>query len=83
MRYIYDDEADALYVYLREDGEVARSVVVDEGRTVDFGPNGEPVGIEVLGASAGIRVADLNRRFDLKEYVNNLLRLERAVLVDP
>jgi len=83
MRYIYDDEADALYVYLREDGEVARSVVVDEGRTIDFGPDGEPVGIEVLGASAGIHVSDLSRRFDLQEYVTSLLRVERAVLVDP
>lgn len=83
MRYIYDDEADALYVYLREDGEVARSVVIDEGRTLDYGADGQPVGIEILGASAGIRLADLTYRFGLHEYTMSLLRLERAVVSDP
>lgn len=83
MRYIYDDEADALYVYLREGGEVVRSVEVDAGRVIDYGPDGEPVGIEILGASTGIHLADLTRQFDLQNYTSALLRLERAVLVDP
>ena len=51
MRYTYDVEADAIYIYLREGVKVARSQIVDKDRVVDFGPDGRPVGVEILGAS--------------------------------
>lgn len=76
MRYTYDDEADALYVSLIEGADVAHSVVVDEGRSVDLGEDGSAVGIEVLGASAGVAVLDLVDRFDLGEHVTHLQTLE-------
>ena len=76
MRYTYDDEADALYVSLIEGADVARSVVVDEGRSVDLGADGSAVGIEVLGASAGVAVLDLVNRFDLGAHVAHLQALE-------
>lgn len=75
MRYTYDDEADALYVYLRE-VDVARSVVVDEDRVVDVDQLGEAVGLEFLGASEGIKIVDLVERFRLQPYYGHLRPLE-------
>jgi uncharacterized protein YuzE len=78
MKYSYDDEADALYLYLREGVEVARSIVVDEDRVVDVDAFGRAVGIEVLGASAGVRLVDLVEKFDLQPYVGHLRQLEAS-----
>ncbi len=83
MRYIYDDEADALYVYLREGESVARSEIIDEGRVVDFGQDGQPVGIELLSASAGVQVSDLATRYELWSDAVSLRRLERTDFIDP
>lgn len=79
MRYTYDDEADAVYVHLREDGEdapVARSIVVDEGRVVDVDAGGRPIGIEVVSASNGVALSDLAERFGLSHIRPHLQRLE-------
>jgi uncharacterized protein YuzE len=76
MKSTYDDEADALYLYLRDGIRVARSVVVDADRNVDLGPDGRAVGIEVLGASHGVRLLDLVERFGLQAYVPHLRHAE-------
>jgi uncharacterized protein YuzE len=78
MRYTYDDEADALYVHLREENHasVARSVVVDEGRVMDLDRQGDPVGIEILGASGGVHLSDLVDRFRLQDWTVHLRQLE-------
>jgi uncharacterized protein YuzE len=68
MLITFDDATDALYLYLREGVPVARSVVVDEDRTIDFGPDNQPVGVEVLGASTGVHLDDVVPKFDLWEY---------------
>ncbi len=69
MKVLYDREADALYVPLQKRGTaVHRSVFVDDATTVDLDIRGEPVGIEVLGASHGVRLLNLVERFDLKGY---------------
>jgi uncharacterized protein YuzE len=78
MRYTYDDEADALYIRLLEDVPVARSVVVDDERTVDLDDSERPVGIEVVGASDGVRLRDLVERFSLEAYGEHLTKLEQA-----
>ena len=76
MRFTYDDRADALYALLREDAPVARSIVIDDDRVLDVDERGEPVGIEVLGASKGVRLTDLVDRFGLGEYRESLRNLE-------
>lgn len=78
MRYTYDDEADALYIRLVEEADRARSIVVDDDRVVDLDESGRAVGIEVLGASEGVRLQDLIQRFSLDEFGAHLESLERA-----
>ena len=46
----YDPEADVLYL-VSEEGEVARSVEVRPGITVEFGDQGKILGVEILRAS--------------------------------
>jgi len=77
MRSTYDDEADALYACLREDVPVARSIIVDDDRVVDVDDQGRAIGIEVLGASRGVRLTDLAGRFvELEPFRKALARLE-------
>jgi len=78
MRYTYDDQADALYVRLVEDAGVARSVVVDDDRTVDVDDSDRVVGIEILGASEGFILRDLIERFSLDAFGEHLKKLEQA-----
>ena len=53
MKVTYDAEADALYIQFRpiEPG-TAQSRDVTEDVTLDYGPDGKLVGMEVLDASA-------------------------------
>lgn len=51
MRYTYDFEADALYLYLRQ-GSPRRQVEVG-GVTVDLDDDDQIVGVEVIGARLG------------------------------
>ena len=51
MRITYDAEADALYIYLREDVEQVTTLPVNRDVIVDLGAEEEVVGIEVLRAS--------------------------------
>ncbi|MDP2674088.1 MAG: DUF2283 domain-containing protein [Dehalococcoidia bacterium] len=50
MKITYDSEADALYIRLRE-VELADSMDVEEGVTVDLDSEGHIAGIEILDAS--------------------------------
>lgn len=66
MLITYDSSVDAAYIYLCEDPEVARSVVIDEQRVVDLDEGGEVVGIEILEASSGFELNDIVERFHLQ-----------------
>ena len=78
MKLSYDDEADAIYVYAQEDGSVARSEILEDGRVVDLDADGRLIGVEILDASSmGVRLADLADRFDLGERRAGLEALER------
>lgn len=46
----YDAEADVLYLVC-EEGEIARSIEVSPGITVEFGDAGNILGVEILRAS--------------------------------
>ena len=50
MKITYDPEADALYIRLRE-VQLADSMDVEEGVTVDLDSEGHIAGIEILDAS--------------------------------
>jgi uncharacterized protein YuzE len=46
----YDTKADVLYLFA-EEGEIARSLEVSPGITVEFGEAGNILGVEILRAS--------------------------------
>jgi uncharacterized protein YuzE len=62
MRLEYDSEADAAYVWLREDIERAFGLDLDSSRYVDFGADQRPVGVELLHVSRGVDTAGLPAR---------------------
>lgn len=56
---IYDKEADILYVRLLDDEPVARQTFVDDLRIVDHSEDGSVIGVEFVGASDGVELADV------------------------
>lgn len=60
MKIEYSKEADAIYVYFREE-YVAKSKEIEDGVVIDFDKNGQIIGIEVL---------DVSQRFSLSDIVN-------------
>ncbi|MEQ9093200.1 MAG: DUF2283 domain-containing protein, partial [Miltoncostaeaceae bacterium] len=52
MRAEYDSEADALQIYLTEDGARWASGVDIEGHQVDYDDRGRPAGLELLDPAA-------------------------------
>lgn len=54
MRFEYDKEVDAGYIYLVEaigDGEAVKTIELDSNIILDFNKEGKLLGIEVLNAS--------------------------------
>ena len=60
MKIAYSKEADAIYVYFKEDF-VAKSKEIEDGVVIDFDEKGQLIGIEVL---------DVSQRFSLSDIVN-------------
>ncbi|MGH2813321.1 MAG: DUF2283 domain-containing protein [Actinomycetota bacterium] len=67
--YTYDEEADALYVLLAPEAEIAisRTVELGERLHVDVDDHGHPVGVEILYPSRGpVDLGPIKDRFGLK-----------------
>ena len=60
MKIEYSKEADALYVYFKEEF-VAKSKKIEDGVMIDFDEKNQLIGIEVL---------DVSQRFSLSDIVN-------------
>ncbi len=60
MKIEYSKEADAIYVYFKEE-YVAKSKEIEDGVVIDFDEKGQLIGIEVL---------DVSQRFSLSDIVN-------------
>lgn len=61
-RVTYNKGADAAYIYLREDAQIARTRNLDGVRLIDYAEDSEPVGIELLDVSEGVNLDDLPAR---------------------
>ncbi len=61
----YSPESDAVYIQL-SDHEVAHTRTIDDARIVDYDAAWQLVGVELLGASAGIDLRDLPNRDELE-----------------
>jgi uncharacterized protein YuzE len=89
MRFSYDPSVDALWVRIKEDGPIVRTVEVRDG-LLDLDADGKVVAFELLGASAVIeRAAELATNPDLVEVLTEAVtgyakeaqaELERASL---
>lgn len=54
MKFEYDKEADAAYIYLEgsiTDGQAEKTIELNDDIIVDFDKNGKLLGIEILSAS--------------------------------
>lgn len=60
MKIEYSKEADAIYVYFKEEF-VAKSMEIEDGVVIDFDEKGHLIGIEVL---------DVSQRYSLSDIVN-------------
>jgi uncharacterized protein YuzE len=60
MRIEYSKEADALYIYFKEE-YVAKSKEIVDGIVLDFDKKGQLIGIEIL---------DVSQRFSLSDIAN-------------
>ena len=76
MRVLYDAAVDALYLPFRRGARVSRSIVVDVKRIVDLDDRGNPVGIEILGASHGVQLSDLVEEYGLQEWAPDIPAIE-------
>lgn len=66
MKVSYDEEADALYIKLR-DGDYDESDEVQEGIILDYDAEGNLIAIEILNASTRFTLQDLtNVSFELQ-----------------
>jgi uncharacterized protein YuzE len=75
MKVDYDQQADALYVTLTADAEVARTVQVDPGTLVDRDGRGRLIGVELIRPARPWPLDEILSRFPA-EYVDaRLLRL--------
>jgi uncharacterized protein YuzE len=57
----YSRESNAVYIQL-PDEEITRTQAIDDARIVDYDAKGGVVGVEILGASAGIDLRELPER---------------------
>ena len=54
MKFEYDKEVDAAYIYLEhpiKEGEAKKTIELNENIIIDFNENGKLLGIEILDAS--------------------------------
>jgi uncharacterized protein YuzE len=68
----YDQQADALYVRLRE-GNVARTDEIDELTFVDVDASGDPLGIEVLHPARAVPTQMIFERYNIHGSIRRLL----------
>ncbi|MHB1535731.1 MAG: DUF2283 domain-containing protein [Acidimicrobiales bacterium] len=64
MRYRYDQDSDALYVYVT-DGEVDHTEELVDGVILDVGADGSLAGIDVMVPSGGWDPSPIAERFQL------------------
>ena len=67
----YDPDGDTLYVRLRDGGTVARQTFLDDSRIIDHSDDGAVVGIEFIGASAGVDLGDVPFAQQVEDLIGN------------
>ena len=65
----FDSDADILYVRLLDDESVARQTFLDDLRIIDRSEDGSVIGVEFVGASDGVELADVPFAQQLEELI--------------
>ena len=58
IKYTYDKDADAIYIYL-SDKPYSYTVELDDSRNINYAEDDTPIGIELLYASGGVNIGNL------------------------
>jgi len=58
VKYKYDRDADAIYVYLSSD-KYSHGEDLDEDRRIDYSSDNKPIGVELLSVSKGVNLDSL------------------------
>jgi uncharacterized protein YuzE len=61
LRTKYDEEADAAYIYVDEQGKVDKTLQLDNGILVDIDSHKRIVGIEILNAKSKIHLPQIDK----------------------
>jgi uncharacterized protein YuzE len=75
MKVGYDLQADALYITLKEQAEVARTIQVDPGTLVDLDSRGNLIGVEVIRPARPWPLDEILNQFSTSDANAHLLRL--------
>lgn len=65
MKISYDEMADAVYITLKEQG-VERTVRIGSDIAIDYGPNGEIYGIEILSARENFEFEEKEPKIEIE-----------------
>lgn len=76
MRVLYDAAVDALYLPFRRGARVDTSLIVDGKRIIDLDERGNPVGVEIMGASHGVQLSDLVEEYGLQDWAPDFPAIE-------
>jgi len=67
----YSADSDAIYVFLSE-GEIEKSVSLDDFRNIDYTSDGVVVGVEFIGVGGGIDLSDVPYRPTVEKLIHEL-----------
>lgn len=68
MKIKYDSEADAVYITLKGRG-VDHTMRVGPDFAIDYGPDGEVHGIEILAAKKHLRLSPTHQKIELENLI--------------
>ena len=80
LRYRYDRNADAIYIYLSNQ-PYSYTVELDDSRNIDYSEDDTPVGIELLYVSSGVNTVDLPNVMAVERVIEALERENIKILV--
>jgi uncharacterized protein YuzE len=70
MKIKYDSEVDAAYISFKEEPIQVTTIRVNEDIAIDFGPNEEIKGIEILDASEHLGLSKEKPRVELENLLS-------------
>jgi len=67
----YDQEADAIYVWLA-DAKASKSAQLDDFRNIDYSADGAVVGVEFIDVSGGVDLSDIPYSQTVERVIGDL-----------